>query len=63
MTEKGPRRLAPTMDRTSAAIILGCAPQQIGPCARCQGLTVRYGSKAEPVCRACRAAESKATST
>ncbi|MGW1275540.1 hypothetical protein ACWD4V_01095 [Streptomyces tsukubensis] len=52
-----PRRLEPTMDPGSAAIILGCEPRQIGPCARCQGLTVRYGVRAEPVCRACRAAE------
>ncbi|MFF3878988.1 hypothetical protein [Streptomyces sp. NPDC001978] len=42
-----PRRIAPTTDRVSAALMLGCLPAQIGPCARCQGLTCRYGRNAQ----------------
>ncbi|MFF9135591.1 hypothetical protein ACF1AY_38415 [Streptomyces sp. NPDC014776] len=36
-----PRRIDPTTDRATAALILGCRPSQVGYCARCQGLTVR----------------------
>ncbi|WP_128382270.1 hypothetical protein [Streptomyces cavernae] len=47
------RRIDPSTDPASAAIMLGCQPQQIGPCARCQGLTVRYGSNAQLISPAC----------
>ncbi|MGW2940074.1 hypothetical protein ACWDA7_52575 [Streptomyces sp. NPDC001156] len=42
-----PRRIDPTTDRVSAAIMLGCTPAQVGPGARCQGLTCRYGPGAQ----------------
>ncbi|RLU86216.1 hypothetical protein CTZ27_24880 [Streptomyces griseocarneus] len=54
-----PRRLDPSMDRASAAIVLGCTPRQVGPCARCRGLTVRYGQQAQPICPACKAEEKR----
>ncbi|MFF0481929.1 hypothetical protein [Streptomyces sp. NPDC004435] len=60
-----PRRLDPTTDASSAAIILGCEPSRVGPCARCRGLTIRYGGgipRAMPVCPACQA-ESEASGT
>ncbi len=50
-----PRRLDPTTDPASAALILGCQPRQVGPCVRCLGLTARYGDRAQPICPACRA--------
>lgn len=49
------RRIDPVTDRATAALILGCWPDQVGYCARCQGLTVRYGSNAQVICPACRA--------
>ncbi|MFD5589335.1 hypothetical protein ACFWII_36800 [Streptomyces sp. NPDC127063] len=52
-----PRRIDPSTDRATAALILGCSPSQVGYCSRCQGLTVRYGSHAQVICPACRAAE------
>ncbi|MEU6381682.1 hypothetical protein [Streptomyces sp. NPDC046909] len=48
------RRIDPSTDPGSAAAMLGCTPSQIGPCVRCQGLTVRYGSNTQPICPACR---------
>ncbi|MGV9892123.1 hypothetical protein [Streptomyces sp. NPDC003395] len=51
-----PRRIDPTTDRATAALLLGCRPSQVGYCAHCQGLTVRYGSQAQVICPACRAA-------
>jgi hypothetical protein len=55
-----PRRIDPATDRTSAALMLGCSPAQVGPCARCQGLTCRYGRGAQLVCPHCRAIERNA---
>ncbi|GGY97545.1 hypothetical protein ACWDE9_24330 [Streptomyces olivaceoviridis] len=52
-----PRRIDPSTDRAAAAVLLGCTPNQVGYCARCQGLTRRYGPTAQVVCAACRAAE------
>ncbi|MFF9819858.1 hypothetical protein [Streptomyces sp. NPDC014006] len=52
-----PRRIDPRTDRATAALLLGCRPSQVGYCARCQGLTVRYGPHALVVCPACRASE------
>ncbi|MER6683698.1 MULTISPECIES: hypothetical protein [Streptomyces] len=52
-----PQRIDPSTDRAAAAVLLGCAPNQVGYCARCQGLTRRYGPTAQVVCAACRAAE------
>jgi hypothetical protein len=37
--------------------VLGCSPEQIGPCTRCQGLTRRYGRNAQLVCPHCRAVD------
>ncbi|GAA2591600.1 hypothetical protein GCM10010304_40680 [Streptomyces roseoviolaceus] len=51
-----PRRIDPSMDRASAALLLGCLPQEVGFCPRCQGLTRRYGPKAQVPCPACRMA-------
>lgn len=56
-----PQRIDPAMDRAAAALLLGCAPDQVGYCARCQGLTQRYGRDARPVCRACQARQAAAT--
>ena len=50
-----PQRIDPSMDRTAAALLLGCLPEEVGFCPRCQGLTCRYGSKAQVLCPACRA--------
>ncbi|MGW3209092.1 hypothetical protein [Streptomyces sp. NPDC001135] len=52
-----PRRIGPSTDRATAALMLGCSPNQVGYCARCQGPTQRYGNNAQLACRACRAAE------
>lgn len=52
-----PQRIAPETDRAAAAILLGCAPGEVGYCPRCQGLTRRYGAKAQVLCPACQAAE------
>ncbi|MGW5198104.1 hypothetical protein [Streptomyces spiralis] len=52
-----PQRIDPSLDRAAAALLLGCTPDQVGYCARCRGLTRRYGPDAQLVCRACRAAE------
>ncbi|MFF9157689.1 hypothetical protein ACF1AB_36335 [Streptomyces sp. NPDC014846] len=52
-----PRRIEPATDRTAAARMLGCAPDEVGYCPRCQGLTRRYGRGAQIICTACRAAE------
>ncbi|MGW9025946.1 hypothetical protein ACWGQ5_17420 [Streptomyces sp. NPDC055722] len=54
-----PRRIDPTTDPASAALMLGCTPAQIGPCARCQGLTCRYGRDAQVACPHCQAIERK----
>ncbi|MEV7991860.1 hypothetical protein AB0O67_08075 [Streptomyces sp. NPDC086077] len=51
------QRIDPTTDRTAAARLLGCAPDEVGYCPRCQGLTHRYGRDAQIICPACRAAE------
>ncbi|RRQ72684.1 hypothetical protein CQW39_31770 [Streptomyces griseofuscus] len=42
---------------TAAAQLLDCSPAQVGYCPRCQSLSRRYGTGAEVICRACRAAE------
>ncbi|KUJ39922.1 hypothetical protein AB0N87_23185 [Streptomyces sp. NPDC093228] len=55
--DEAPRRIDPTTDRVSAALVLGCSPEQIGPCTRCQGLTCRYGRNARLVCPHCRAVD------
>jgi hypothetical protein len=52
-----PPRIDPSMDRTAAALLLGCTPEEVGFCPRCQGLTHRYGSRAQILCPACRAAD------
>ncbi|MFF8995074.1 hypothetical protein ACF09H_35135 [Streptomyces sp. NPDC014983] len=54
--EEMPRRIDPATDRTAAAQLLGCLPDEVGYCPRCQGLTIRYGRRAQIVCAACRAA-------
>ncbi|MEU6465647.1 hypothetical protein [Streptomyces sp. NPDC046976] len=59
MEEKS-RRIDPATDRAAAAHLLGCAPDQVGYCPRCQGLTHRYGHGARVICAACRAAEAAA---
>lgn len=58
--DEAPRRIDPTADRVSAALMLGCSPEQVGPCSRCQGLTCRYGRDAQLVCLTCRASEERA---
>lgn len=55
--EEMPRRIDPATDRTAAAHLLGCLPDEVGYCPRCQGLTRRYGRRAQVLCAACRAAE------
>ncbi|MEV5478512.1 hypothetical protein AB0L66_40255 [Streptomyces sp. NPDC052207] len=55
--DEAPRRIDPTTDRVSAALVLGCSPEQIGPCTCCQGLTRRYGRNAQLVCPHCRAVD------
>ncbi|MGW0993545.1 hypothetical protein ACWD5V_09580 [Streptomyces sp. NPDC002523] len=60
---EAPRRFDPTTDRATAAFMLGCLPDQVGSCPRCQGLTQRYGPGSQVVCRACRAAEASANGT
>jgi hypothetical protein len=57
-----PERIDPSTDRTAAACLLGCLPDEVGYCPRCQGLTRRYGRDAQVICPACRAAEA-ATAT
>ncbi|WP_351233824.1 hypothetical protein [Streptomyces sp. NPDC002133] len=44
----------PVLDRRAAAERLGCGVDQVGPCARCRGLTVRYGAGANTLCPDCR---------
>ncbi|MGW2938277.1 hypothetical protein ACWDA7_42345 [Streptomyces sp. NPDC001156] len=56
-----PRRIDPTTDRVSAALLLGCTPAQIGPRARCQGLTCQYGRGAKLLCPHCQAVERATT--
>jgi hypothetical protein len=41
-------------DRLTLAGLLGCTPRQLGPCARCRAVTVRYGDGGNPLCRTCR---------
>ncbi|WP_107466558.1 hypothetical protein [Streptomyces sp. MA5143a] len=55
--EEMPRRIDPSSDRATAALLLGCPPGQVGSCPRCQGLTRRYGPRARVLCAACRAAD------
>ncbi|GGI94361.1 hypothetical protein [Streptomyces brasiliensis] len=55
-----PQRIAPSTDRAVAAILLGCPPEEVGFCPRCQGLTRRYGRRAQVICPACRAADAEA---
>ncbi|MEV7977032.1 hypothetical protein [Streptomyces sp. NPDC086519] len=43
-------RIDPTTDPSTAAVILRCMPNQVGPCPRCQGLTARCGPNAQVVC-------------
>ncbi|MFF5438820.1 hypothetical protein [Streptomyces achromogenes] len=50
-------RIDPTVDRTAAARLLGCSPDQVGYCPRCQGLTRRYGRQAQVICPACQAVQ------
>lgn len=45
---------SPRPDRRALAARLGCAPDQVGPCARCHELTHRYGNGGSPLCRTCR---------
>lgn len=47
------QRIAPDTDRAAAAILLGRTPGEVGYCPRCQGLTLRYGPKAQVLCHAC----------
>lgn len=44
-----PRRIDPSTDRATAAVMLGCSPDEVGYCPRCQGLTRRYGRNAQRV--------------
>ncbi|MFJ8787730.1 hypothetical protein [Streptomyces sp. NPDC102462] len=53
--EQAPERIDPSTDRVAAAILLGCAPHEVGYCPRCQGLTHRYGHNAQVLCPACTA--------
>ncbi|MFD3815169.1 hypothetical protein ACFWRZ_08885 [Streptomyces rubiginosohelvolus] len=54
MSDAAPQRVPQTTPTASAALLLGCSPNQVGPCARaCGGLTIRYGAHANPVCPAC----------
>ncbi|GHH31341.1 hypothetical protein [Streptomyces rubradiris] len=46
-------RIDPAVDRTAAARLLGCSPDEVGYCPRCQGLTRRYGRNAQVICPAC----------
>ncbi|MGJ5830135.1 hypothetical protein [Streptomyces ossamyceticus] len=55
--EEMPRRIDPSTDRATAALLLGCPPEQVGSCPRCQGLTQRFGPRARVLCAACRAAD------
>ncbi|QIJ62537.1 hypothetical protein [Streptomyces sp. JB150] len=48
-----PQRIDPSTDRTAAARLLGCHPDEVGYCPRCSGLTRRYGRSAEILCPAC----------
>ncbi|MFH9677701.1 hypothetical protein ACH4L5_36340 [Streptomyces sp. NPDC017405] len=50
-------RIDPAVDRTAAARLLGCSPDEVGYCPRCQGLTRRYGREAQVICPACRAVQ------
>jgi len=52
-----PQRIDPSTDRTAAARLLGCPPDEVGYCPRCHGLTRRYGRHARIICPACRATE------
>ncbi len=56
-----PQRIVPSTDTVAAARMLGCLPDEVGYCPRCQGLTCRYGRKAQIICAACRAAETAVT--
>ncbi|MER6531527.1 hypothetical protein [Streptomyces sp. NPDC001508] len=51
--EEVPERIDPATDRVTAAILLGCAPHEVGYCPRCLGLTHRYGRNARVLCPAC----------
>lgn len=53
--EQVPERIDPSTDRVAAAILLGCAPHEVGYCPCCQGLTHRYGRNAQVLCPACTA--------
>ncbi|MGW7603207.1 competence protein CoiA family protein [Streptomyces antimycoticus] len=44
----------PQQDRRAAAVRLGCATEQVGPCASCRELAHRYGPGGNPLCAACR---------
>ncbi|MFF9001537.1 hypothetical protein ACF1GW_06380 [Streptomyces achromogenes] len=50
-------RIDPAVDRTAAARLLGCSPDEVGYCPRCQGLTRRYGREAQIICSACQDAQ------
>ncbi|MFB6700217.1 hypothetical protein [Streptomyces rubiginosohelvolus] len=54
MSDNAPRRIPLDTPASSAALVLGCSPHQVGPCVRaCGGLTARYGGPASPICPAC----------
>lgn len=56
-----PERIPLTTPASSAAVLLRCYPQQIGPCVRaCGGVTARYGPQARTICPACQADEAAA---
>ncbi|MGW1255976.1 hypothetical protein ACWD5Q_12485 [Streptomyces sp. NPDC002513] len=56
--DEQPARISPDTDRTAAALVLGCSPNQVGYCTRChQGLTARYGFNAQVVCPHCQATD------
>ncbi|MGW2938892.1 hypothetical protein ACWDA7_45760 [Streptomyces sp. NPDC001156] len=55
--DEQPARIDPTTDRAAAALLLGCSPNQVGYCTRCQGLTARYGPNAQGVCPHCQTVE------
>lgn len=42
-----PRRIEPTTDRTTAALILGCSTDGVGYCPRCWGFTCRTAEGAD----------------
>ncbi|MFD8609545.1 hypothetical protein [Streptomyces sp. NPDC059631] len=54
MNDDAPQRVPLDTPAASAAAVLGCHPNQVGPCVRaCGGLTTRYGAHANLVCPAC----------